>query len=245
MARAKATSQETVSKYFSDLDKILTKYHLKVKPHHIYNVDEKGLQTEHSPPYVVGSKEGHAPAVTASRSALATVTGCGNSIGTHVPPYFVFKCARMRSELLSGNTPGADGIVSDSGWSNSEIFQQYLDTHFLKYVQGSNSDDPILLLYDEHRSHITLPLRDWAKLHNIILFVLPAHTSNASQPLDLGCFGPFQKIYNAEYHKYIRKLENCVCKTQVMPPYPKPVLTTCPILTHDPQHIHSILETNV
>ena len=66
VARAKATSQETVSKYFSDLDKILTKYHLKDKPHHIYNVDEKGLQTEHSPPYVVGSKEGHAPAVTAS-----------------------------------------------------------------------------------------------------------------------------------------------------------------------------------
>ena len=41
------------------------------------------------------------------------------------------------------------------------------------------------------------------------------------------------------------KLENCVSKTQVMPPYLKPVLTPCPILTHDPQHIQSILETNV
>ena len=40
-------------------------------------------------------------------------------------------------------------------------------------------------------------------------------------------------------------LENCVYKTQVMPPSPKPVLTPCPILTHDPQHIQSILETNV
>ena len=28
-------------------------------------------------------------------------------------------------------------------------------------------------------------------------------------------------------------------------PCPKPVLTPCPILTHDPQHIQSILETNV
>ena len=42
-----------------------------------------------------------------------------------------------------------------------------------------------------------------------------------------------------------KKLENCVCKTQVMPPCPKLVLTPCPILTHDPQHIQSILETNV
>ena len=27
-----------------------------------------------------------------------------------------------------------------------------------------------------------------------------------------------------------KKLENCVCKTQVMPPCPEPVLTPCPIL---------------
>ena len=30
-----------------------------------------------------------------------------------------------------------------------------------------------------------------------------------------------------------------------MPPCPKSVLTPCPILTHDPQHIQSILETYV
>ena len=42
-----------------------------------------------------------------------------------------------------------------------------------------------------------------------------------------------------------KKLENCVCKTQVMPPCPKPVLTPCPILTHDPQHIQSIVKTIV
>ena len=41
------------------------------------------------------------------------------------------------------------------------------------------------------------------------------------------------------------KLDNCVCKTQVMPPCPKPVLTPCPIPTHDSPHIQSILETNV
>ena len=44
---------------------------------------------------------------------------------------------------------------------------------------------------------------------------------------------------------YILRLENCACKKQVMPPCPKPALTPSPILTHDPQHIQSILETNV
>ena len=100
VARAKATSQETMTKYFNDLDRILIKYDLKQKPHHIYNVDEKGLQTEHAPPYVVGCKDSHVPAVTASRSALTTVIGCGNAIGNQVPPYFVFKGVHMRQELL-------------------------------------------------------------------------------------------------------------------------------------------------
>jgi hypothetical protein len=39
---------------------------------------------------------------------------------------------------------------------------------------------------------------DWAKEQKIILFVLPAHTSHILQPLDVACFGPFQKIYNVK-----------------------------------------------
>ena len=52
--------------------------------------------------------------------------------------------------------------------------------------------------------------------------------------------------YLGDMKRFKLKLEKFVCKTQVMPPCPKPaVLTPCPILTHDPQHIQSILETNV
>ena len=53
------------------------------------------------------------------------------------------------------------------------------------------------------------------------------------------------ELVNFLYKESKSKLENCVCKTQVMPPCPQPVLTPCHILTHDPQHIQSILETNI
>ena len=33
------------------------------------------------------------------------------------------------------------------------------------------------------------------------MYVLPAHTSHILQPLDVGCYGPFQRIYNNECHK--------------------------------------------
>ncbi len=164
-------------------------------PERIYNVDEKGLQQGHTPPSIVAAQNGNAPpAVVSGRGSTVTVIGCGNALGHHIPPYFVFPGQRLRQELMDGSTPGATASVSDSGWSNSSIFQKYLETHFMRYAQGRADDETLLLLYDGHRSHIPLPLIDWAKQRNIILFVLPPQTSHVLQPLDVGCFGTFKNL---------------------------------------------------
>ncbi|XP_048252703.1 MFS-type transporter clz9-like [Haliotis rufescens] len=203
--RAKATSEETITHYFNELGHIMDKYNLKTCPHRIYNVDEKGLMEHHTPPSVVTSSQSTPAAVTTSRSSTTTVIGCGNASGSSIPPYFVFKGKRMREELLSGSTPGAAGTVSDSGWSNTEIFQHYLTEHFLKHAVAASADSPLLIVYDGHRSHVSIPLIEWARQHHIILFVLPAHTSHVLQPMDVGCFGPFAKIYNNLRHTYMRE----------------------------------------
>ena len=77
--------------------------------------------------------------------------------------------------------------------------------HFLKYVQSRDSSQPVLLLYDGHRSHISLSLIKWAHENNIFLFVLPSHTSHILQPMDVGCFGPFETLYQQEVHKFMRQ----------------------------------------
>ncbi|XP_053391184.1 uncharacterized protein LOC128554006 [Mercenaria mercenaria] len=142
-------------------------------------------------------------AINSTRSSITTILGCGNALGTQIPPFFVFKGQRMRKELLEGSTPGSSGTVTDSGWSNSDVFLEYLQEHFIKYVQRGNKEQPLLLIFDGHRSHINMPVIEWAQHNNILLFVLPAHTSHALQPLDVGCFGPLQKIY--ECHKFLRE----------------------------------------
>ena len=208
LARAKATSEEAVTAYFNELDKILTKYDLKNFPESIYNIDEKGLKLNYSPPKIVtgnGSNDAPPPAVTPGKGETVTVIGCGNALGQQIPPFFVFPGQRMRQELLAGAIPGTDGTVSPTGWSNTDIFINYLTNHFPKYVQGRSENKPLLVLYDGHRSHISLPLINWARDHNIHLFILPAHTSHVLQPLDIGCFGPFERIYNADCHKYMRE----------------------------------------
>ncbi|XP_052283399.1 uncharacterized protein LOC127880180 [Dreissena polymorpha] len=206
LQRAKSINMASVTRYNTELGSILDKYCLKDKPERVYNIDEKGLSMSHTPPSVV-TTETKVPAVTSGSRTLITVIGCGNALGYSVPPYFVFPGARMRSELLEGGCIGADGTVSESGWSNSSVFRKYIAEHLMKYLPERSPDKPVLLLYDGHKSHINLGLIDWAREHNVILFILPAHTSHVLQLLDVGCFGPFERIYNSVCHQFMR--ENC------------------------------------
>lgn len=110
----------------------------------------------------------------------------------------------MTNELLTGAAPGVTGRVSKTGWSNSALFQDFMQNHLVKFVNTNNSSK-ILLLYDGHKSHVCVPLIEWARQHNIILFVLPPHTSHALQPLDVGVFGPFKNAFYQLCFKFMRK----------------------------------------
>ena len=203
--RARAASKDSIDNYYIELDRILTLYNLKDKPHCIHNVDEKAVMIGAGKvPYIVAPK---AQTVTSERGQNVTAVGCGNAAGASIPPYLVFPGKRMLPELLKDATPGCDGSVSSTGkgYSNTDIFSTYVKSHFFKYVQGRDPDQHVLLMYDGHRSHISLSLIEWAKQNKIILFVLPPPTSHILQPMDVGFFGPFEVLYQAEVKKITRQ----------------------------------------
>ncbi|XP_045194784.2 uncharacterized protein LOC123550419 [Mercenaria mercenaria] len=204
IARAKSATRDAVDNYFTELKRILVKYDLEDKPNRIFNVDEKGLNTEHKPPKVVAGKFNKTQAVTSGKSKTTTVIGCVNGIGQQVPPFYIFPGALMIDGLMEGSTPGSKGTVSPTGWSNTEMFCQYMKDHLLKYLP-SRDNDYVLVLYDGHKSHCSLGLIEWAKSEKIILFVLPPHCSHILQPLDVSCFGPFEVAWNSACQKYMRE----------------------------------------
>ena len=201
--RVKGSNKMCVDKYFDELRAVIHKYNLQDKPHLIYNVDGKDIQANHKPPNVV------------DRSETVTLLGCGNAAGNAIPPYFVYPGKEMQSRWMDGSTPGAVGIVSDSGSSNSQIFLDYLKCHFKLHVPGQN--DKILLLLDGHKSHVSLPVIEWAQDNNIIIHVpvLPAHTSHFLQPMDVGIYGPLQKIYDSLCHQKTRTTSAVIMKEDV------------------------------
>ena len=111
----------------------------------------------------------------------------------------------MFDELLANKTPGTTAVMSDSGWSNSIIFKDYLENHFMKYAQKpQESSQRMLILYDGHKSHVCKPVIDWARENCIVLFTLPPHCSHILQPLDIGCFSPLKSKFNRECQIFLR-----------------------------------------
>jgi len=85
-----------------------------------------------------------------------------------------------------------------------------------KILVSSRNDDPVLLLLDGHKSHIAaVDVKEWAQERNIILHILPVHTSHILQPLDVGCYGLLQRIYDNECHKTMRHNHSIITRYNV------------------------------
>ncbi|KAJ8300879.1 hypothetical protein KUTeg_022398 [Tegillarca granosa] len=143
--RAKCTSKEVIDRYFKELKTILDKYNLNDQPGRIFNVDEKGITTDYKPPNVVAGTNFKVQAVVTGKSKTVTVIGAGNAFGNQVTPCFVFPGQRMMPELLDGATPWVQGRVSLSGWSNSEIFDEYMKEHLINYLPARDASNKVLI----------------------------------------------------------------------------------------------------
>lgn len=87
--------------------------------------------------------------------------------------------------------------MSENGWTDDFLCTEWFKNSFIPQATAQNtSGKPILLIYDGHGSHDTLELIKLGREHNIILFCLPPHTTHKLQPLDVGVFGPFQRVWS-------------------------------------------------
>ncbi|KAG5861528.1 hypothetical protein JTB14_008829 [Gonioctena quinquepunctata] len=121
---------------------------------------------------------------------------------------------RTADHFIAGAPEGSLGVANKSGWIHSSIFLEVL-----KHIQKKTScskDNPILILVDNHESHVTIEAVDYAR--------------------DVGVFGPFKvklkiafndwhvinpgktlTIYNIPKLAKIAYLESFNCKNGIWP----------------------------
>lgn len=114
-----------------------------------------------------------------------TLIGAGNAAGQKVAPYFV---------LVTGLSEDQNKMKRSHFITQS--FKTYLNSQIIKYVKA---DSHILVIYDAHRTHLTVALIEWAKSLGIILFPLPPHLSHIVNFSGLSVFQPIGKKYREEY----------------------------------------------
>lgn len=74
--------------------------------------------------------------------------------------------------------------------------------HFVNHVRPS-IEKKVLVLLDNHESHLYLPVIDFCRENGIVLLSFPPHCSHKLQPLDRSVYGPFKKFVNREMDQWM------------------------------------------
>ncbi len=111
---------------------------------------------------------------SAERGELVTVACAVNATGNAIPPMFIFPRVRFKESFMNGSPAGSIGHSTKSGWMNEEAFSIFLE-HFIRHTNCS-IDHPVLLILDNHESHISLKAVTTAKENGVVMLSLPPYT---------------------------------------------------------------------
>ncbi|XP_078659034.1 uncharacterized protein LOC144904194 [Branchiostoma floridae x Branchiostoma belcheri] len=190
--RRDSVDGDVVKQFFTLLKSTLSDNGLSDQPHRVYNVDETGFDLDPQKKSVVTFSKMGAPAVSVrkgTRDHISTME-CVSADGSVLPPLVIFSKSYPSSAYRLEGPDNAVYSTTPSGFIEAEVFVEWLKKCFCRF---SSPERPVLLLMDQHSSHLTANAIDTAVANDVILMGLPPHTSHFLQPLDAQG-GPFSKM---------------------------------------------------
>lgn len=235
--RAKAFSKENVDAFFTLLGTVFDETHFE--PHRIWNMDETGCATVPTKTTKVIAEKGARRVGTktsAERGTTVTMALAINATGQSIPPFYIFPRKNMQRVFMNNASPGSIGVATESGWMTAVEFVKYME-HFIKHTNASK-ESPILLVLDNHTSHLSVEVIDMAIDHGITMISFPPHCSHRMQPLDVGVFGPFKKMFYAQCTAWMKNHIGRVLELYHI----APIADKCLDLTATPRNIKKAFE---
>jgi hypothetical protein len=121
----------------------------------------------------------------------ATVICAMNVAGGFIPSMFIYPRQRMSPTLKKDGPTGALYKCSKNCWTNEDLFMSWIQ-HFFDHVKP-NPQKPVLLVLDNHYSHITLKSYKFCNENGIVIVSITQHSSHRLQPLEVTFFRPLKK----------------------------------------------------
>ncbi|XP_047139087.1 uncharacterized protein LOC124814998 [Hydra vulgaris] len=144
----------------------------------ILNMDETGINTVQTPDHIVARKgfKQIRRVTSAERGNLITVAVAVSASGNSIPPFFIFPCVKFKSYFLNGAPDGSADAANPSGWMTEVQFLQF-SHHFVKYARNTK-ERPVLLLLDNHDSHLSVEALDYFKENGVSVCSFTPHCSH-------------------------------------------------------------------
>lgn len=110
------------------------------KPHHIWNMDEKGVSMEHNPVKVVASKSArNIPGRVANTRTSNTIISCINAAGVSMPPLIIVKGKTEKSSRgynMKGGPVGSKWTYQQNAWTEDILGVEWFKGVFFGSVWG-------------------------------------------------------------------------------------------------------------
>lgn len=113
---------------------------------------------------------------SAERLNTVTMIAASNADGGFISPLLLLPWIISKDFMIHRPLDGSIGATNSSGWSNETTFQMFIN-HFINFVRPTKKQ-PVLVLLDNHGSHISVPAIRLAKENSIIMLTLHPHTTN-------------------------------------------------------------------
>ena len=139
---------------------------------------------------------------SAERRQNVTMLAFCNAAGGYIPPIFLYPLKKENRKSLNGCIEGSLGLFNGSGWMDGVNFLKSIH-HFQKHVKSSEAD-PVLLVVDNHTSHLDYAVVKYCSDNYITVLTFPPHFSHVLQPEDVGIYGPFKNYFAAEQQEWLR-----------------------------------------
>lgn len=201
--RANAFNEENVNAFFRNLGSVLDE--TTFEPHRIWNMDETGCPTVPTKAIKVIAPKGSrrvGQKTSGERGTNVTMALAVSATGQSIPPFFIFPRKNMQKIFMVNVSDTAVGAATESGWMNAEVFVKYME-HFIKHTHASK-ESLILLVLDNHTSHLSVQVIDMAIDAGITMISFPPHCSHRMQPLDVSVFGPFKTFLHNQCQAWMK-----------------------------------------
>jgi DDE superfamily endonuclease/Tc5 transposase DNA-binding domain len=221
-ARLKETTREIVGNFFEIFKRTVEEE--GILDENIHNMDESGnaLGTIQAARAIIDSNVPMTYYAEPGRQEWVTTVECISADGDSIPPLIIFTGENTNGQWVPRNAPiGWHVTCNTKGWTSNDHGLKWLRECFEPSTREKAHGRKRILLCDGHDSHITAGFILHCIRNDIILMILPPHSSHLLQPLDVGYFGPLKTALSTQLDRLIRTGISRVQKAEWLEAYIK------------------------